>query len=123
MIDETTLVGAIAQHARWKHFLRQAVDTGQSEWTVATVRREDQCEFGRWLAQVPPVDKQGEHWVKVNQLHAAFHVAAAEVLQLALAGHQAEARENLMISGHFTKVSSELVVAISDWKKTIPGPR
>ena len=29
---------AIAAHARWKSHLRQAIETGQSEWTVERMR-------------------------------------------------------------------------------------
>ena len=40
MVDTTALDAAIAKHAQWKHYLRQAVKTGQSEWTVASIAHD-----------------------------------------------------------------------------------
>ena len=44
---------AIAAHARWKSHLRQAIETGTSEWTVDRVRPDNVCEFGHWLLERP----------------------------------------------------------------------
>ena len=121
MVDTTALDAAIAKHAQWKHYLRQAVKTGQSEWTVASIAHDNECEFGQWLAMLPPSDKRGEYWSEVQQLHTRLHAAAAEVLALALEGRASEATERLAIGSDFTKISSELVVAISGWKKSIAG--
>ncbi len=117
-MDIATLDEAIAKHARWKHFLRQAIKTGKSEWTVAAIAQDSQCELGQWLALLPQSETRGEHWSKIQQLHAQLHASAAEVLELALAGRGSEATERLAIGGNFTKISSELVVAIAgDWKQ------
>lgn len=116
-MDTATLDAAIFKHAQWKHFLRESVKTGKSEWTVAAVGRDDQCEFGEWLALLPQSEKKGDHWPEVKRLHTEFHTAAAQVLESALAGRQTEATESLAIGGHFSKISSELVVALSAWKK------
>jgi len=119
MTDIAALDAAIAKHAQWKHYLRQTVKTGQSEWTVDSISHDTQCELGRWLALLPQIDKRGEHWSKVQHLHSQLHAAAAEVLALALEGKATEATERLAIGGDFTKISSELIVAISAWKKSI----
>ena len=91
MIDSRPLVHAIASHAKWKYRLRQAIETGASEWTVPTVRVDDRCEFGTWLRSIPPADHDGHHWATVRDRHAEFHRAAADVLDLALTGHRDEA--------------------------------
>lgn len=119
MTDAATLDKAIAQHARWKHYLRQAVDTGESDRTVAVVMKADQCEFGKWLSTLPPTERDNEHWRTIEELHRTFHKAAAHVLDLALSGRQSEAAAELAIRGSFTKASSELVVAITQWKRAI----
>ena len=108
---------AIGKHARWKHYLRKAISTGESEWSVSEAMRDDQCDFGKWLSLVPQSEKRGPHWPEVKRLHAEFHAAAARVLELALAGQQKEANESLAVGGKFAKVSSELVLALSAWKK------
>ncbi len=119
MTDIATLDDAIAKHAKWKHYLRQAVTTGQSEWNSATVRRGDQCEFGEWLARLPQSERQGEDCRQIVALHTQLHLAAAEVLELALTGRQEEAAKCLAVGGNFTKVSSELVVTITAWKRKL----
>ena len=60
MQDPERIVHAIAAHAKWKFYLRQAIDTGTSEWTVAEVRPDDGCEFGTWLLALPPGSRGAE---------------------------------------------------------------
>ena len=55
MIETHPITHAIASHAKWKYRLRQAIDTGMSDWTVAEVRADDRCEFGEWLRDLPAV--------------------------------------------------------------------
>ena len=82
MRDSSNVVRAIAAHAKWKFYLRQAIETGTSEWTVAEVRPDNQCEFGKWLLALPRGDRDPKHWDAVRQLHAEFHEEAAEVLKM-----------------------------------------
>ena len=48
---------AVFAHSQWKHRLREAIKTGESEWTVAEVRADDRCDFGEWLDQLPASKK------------------------------------------------------------------
>ncbi len=41
MQDPERIVHAIAAHAKWKFYLRQAIETGKSKWTVAEVWPDD----------------------------------------------------------------------------------
>ncbi|MDG3004061.1 CZB domain-containing protein [Paludisphaera mucosa] len=117
MIDPASLDHAIASHAKWKFRLREAIKTGKSEWTVETVRPDDLCEFGKWLNALPLADRMRKEWREVKSLHAKFHVAAAGVLESAVAGRQAEATDAMASGGPFTDVSVKLVRLISDWKQ------
>ena len=92
MNDSEALKHAIAAHGRWKSRLRQAIDSGQSEWTAAAVRPDTLCEFGKWLHARAPAEKLTEHWKKIRSLHSEFHEEAARILALALANRKAEAR-------------------------------
>ena len=121
MIDPANLDHAIAAHAKWKFRLREAIKTGQSEWSAETVRPDDQCEFGRWLNSLPLSDRMSAEWREAKALHARFHVAAADVLKSALAGHQAEADTAMAPGGAFADVSMKLVRLLSDWKKRHAG--
>ena len=40
---------AIGAHGMWKFRLDQAVEKGTSEFTVDNVRKDNLCDFGRWL--------------------------------------------------------------------------
>ena len=121
MIDPASLDHAIAAHAKWKFRLREAIKTGQSEWTVDTVRPDDLCEFGHWLDALPLSARMSNDWREAKALHAQFHGAAAEVLRSALAGHKAEADAAMAPGGAYADVSTKLVRVLTDWKKRIPG--
>jgi hypothetical protein len=121
MVDPASLDHAIAAHAKWKFRLREAIKTGQSEWAVENVRPDDQCEFGKWLNSLSLADRMRKEWREVKALHAKFHVAAADVLASAIAGRKTEADNAMAAGGAFAEVSSRLVRAITDWKKSVSG--
>jgi len=121
MIDPASLDHAIAAHAKWKFRLREAIRTGQSEWTVEKVRPDDLCEFGKWLNSLPLSDRMMKEWREVKVLHAQFHVAAAGVLESALGAHKSEADAAMAPGGTFADVSTRLVRIITDWKKKVSG--
>ena len=121
MVDVDAIVRGIAAHAKWKYYLRQAIDTGQSEWTVPVVRVDDRCEFGKWLHALPPADQTDEHWKTVKVRHGEFHRAAAEVLGLALSGRRGEAEAAIAPGSKFAEVSKQLTLAMMAWKKDLTG--
>ena len=123
MIDPASLDHAIAAHAKWKFRLREAIRTGQSEWTVEKVRPDDLCEFGKWLNSLPLTDRMMNEWKDVKTLHAKFHVAAAEVLDSAITGRESEATTAMAPGGTFADVSMKLVKIITDWKKKASGSK
>lgn len=88
---------AITAHGQWKQKLRSAIDTGTSESTPERVRKDNNCSFGKWLHdRIDENDKSSPHYLEAVKLHAKFHVEAASVLKLALAGRTADKRnENL----------------------------
>jgi Chemoreceptor zinc-binding domain len=111
---------AIAAHARWKSHLRQAIETGKSEWTSEGVRLDNLCEFGRWLQERSPAEKAADQFRTVRDLHAQFHLEASRVLELALAGHREQAAAAMAIGSPFATVSSKLTTALTAWKKQAP---
>jgi hypothetical protein len=119
MGDPQKIVRAIAAHARWKYYLRQAIETGTSEWTVAEVRPDDRCEFGAWLRELPPEDRGSQNWGEVRRLHTEFHKAAAEVLSLALAGRREEAEAAIAQGSRFGKASTKLTITMTAWQKEL----
>lgn len=105
---------ALGAHGMWKARLRSAIDSGQSDLSVAGTRVDDRCDFGKWLygdgrkGFASPQD-----WETIRGLHADFHVQAARVLELALSGHRAEAEKAMGIGGSFSRASSALVTALT----------
>ncbi len=107
---------AIAAHGVWKQRLRQAIDSGASEFTVENVQPDNRCDFGRWLNSLPVGDKSCEHWKNVQGLHARFHIEAARILNLAIQGNQQEAEKALAFDSQFANLSAMLTSSMVKWK-------
>jgi hypothetical protein len=110
---------AIAAHAKWKFELREAIDTGKSQWAVRDVRTDNACEFGKWLAALPLSQRLAEHYTKVRALHAEFHTVAADVLELALTGRKEEAAAAIAFNSPIAVVSSNLTMAVVAWQNAL----
>ena len=109
----------IGAHGMWKHRITDAINTGKSEWSPQLVRQDNQCEFGKWLYACQAGDKKSTHYEKVKASHAQFHKAAADVLQLALAGKQEEAKAAIALKSDYKVVSSTLTSQMMAWKKEV----
>ena len=118
MINVETIQKAIAAHAGWKSRLRSAVDTGKFDVTVAIVRADNQCEFGKWLhgSDFSAADRQTQNYRVAINLHATFHQEAAKVVELATSGHKDEARAAMGLQGSYTKASSTLTKELVQWR-------
>lgn len=115
LVDEINK--GIGAHGMWKQRIIDAINTGQSEWTPAVVRQDNQCEFGKWLYSCSPQDKVSPHYEKVKDFHAQFHKVAAGVLEIALAGKKAEAETAIGINSEYKSISGELTKEMIAWKK------
>jgi methyl-accepting chemotaxis protein len=121
MLELHPIDKAIAAHARWKSHLRQAIESGKSEYTVDRVRPDNVCEFGHWLAERPGSQRVTEQYKTVRDLHARFHIEASHVLELALAGRRDEAKAAMAFGSAFATTSSRLTTAMTAWKKSLGG--
>jgi len=106
----------IAAHGQWKMRLRQVIDTGKSEWSVEGVRVDDRCEFGKFLHGLGPALGSTEMAAQIKAKHAAFHVEAARVLELAMGGKRAEAAKAIEIGSSYMRLSSELTRLMIQWQ-------
>lgn len=111
---------AIAAHGMWKSRLQNAMDTGHLEVPVATIRVDNQCDFGKWLygTNINPQLKLSDHYKQVKELHAHFHQIAAKVADLILAGKKAEAGKMMDMQGDYTTASEKLTKNMMDWYKS-----
>lgn len=110
---------AIAAHSAWKGRLRDAINTGKSEFDPNKVAMDDQCEFGKFLHTLTGEESKNKHFQEVKQHHSTFHKAAAKVLKLALAGNQEEAEKEISLGSEFSQASSQCIMSLSAWKKEL----
>ncbi len=118
-MNKEEIDNAIGAHGSWKVRLKDAIETGRSDIPVETIRKDNNCQFGKWLygGTLSAADKTSANYTKVRELHAEFHKAAARVTELALAGQKTEADKMMTRGGEFAAVSSRLTSAMMDWKK------
>jgi hypothetical protein len=114
----TQITSAIAAHSQWKQRLNDAIATGKSEYNPTTVRMDNQCSFGKWLYAATTEDRASEHYATVKALHANFHEATGEVLELALAGKKEEAKKATGFGSPYLLTSSRLVNALTKWSQS-----
>lgn len=108
---------AILAHGQWKNRLIRAIETGKSEFTVETVKKDNHCEFGKWIYTGAPLTLQNTpEFQEIKRLHAEFHVEAAKIIELALAGKKTEAEQRMKIGGPFLAKSASLIRTITACK-------
>lgn len=118
-MDAREINKAIGAHGVWKVRLREAIETGASDYHPATVASDTACDFGMWLHSIPAVERPKEYWEMVQNIHARFHLEAGSILKLALDGKREEALAMITdLRGEFVTTSIELITILSDWKKT-----
>ena len=112
---------AVGAHGMWKTRLKTAIQTGKVELPVATIKQDNQCDFGKWIngAAIPAGDRASAQYRAVKELHAKFHAAAATVAELAIAGKKDQAEKLLATGGEFANISSQLTAAMMDWKRAV----
>jgi hypothetical protein len=112
---------AIAAHGTWKSRLKEAIHSGKSVASVATVRADHKCEFGGWLQTLSAAEKKQPECQQVQALHTQFHREAARTLKLALAGKREAAEQAMALDGPFARSSSALTVSLMAWRQKLGG--
>ncbi len=116
---EDEISKGIGAHGKWKQRILSAIQTGESEWTPATVRQDNQCDFGKWLYACNPQDKVSPHYEKVKELHAHFHTVAGGVLETALTGDKQKAESAVSMDSEYRTVSGKLTSEMMAWKRDV----
>jgi len=114
-VDQKAIDSAVAAHAQWKVRLNDAIEKGQSEFPVATVKKDSACVFGQWFYALPAAARDSEDGKKVRALHAAFHELAAVILDHALKGEKQQALKMMEFGGRYTTASGTLGMALKEW--------
>lgn len=104
---------AMGVHGLWKVRLKDAINTGKSEFKTTTVCQDNQCAFGQWLYGLNPRMQNLKRWQCVKTAHADFHREAARVLELALTGKKADALNAMSgPAAPFERASTKLVMEL-----------
>ncbi len=119
MVYKEAIDAALTAHAQWKKRLQDAIIIGKSEFQADMVKRDDACQFGKWLNEISADVKTSEDFMKIKTLHAEFHKVAGEILGLALSGNKEEALKKLEHGGGYGSTSGKLVIALNNWKSKL----
>jgi len=114
-VNPEVLQKAVVAHSAWKARLRNAIASGKLDIPVATIKVDNQCQFGKWLygTELSAHEKQTEQYRTVKELHAQFHEAASKVAQFATTGQKQAAEQAMDLSSDFSRVSSALMNALA----------
>ncbi len=107
-----TIDKAIWAHSRWKTHLKNAIETGQSDFSVEQTRNHHTCAFGQWLDS-----KEGKRlrdYQEIAKLHQAFHEEASHILSLALAGQKKDASDKIQLGSQFSQLTAQLVNKLAE---------
>ena len=115
---DDSITAAIGAHGLWKGRLRAAIESGTDDMRTDIVRDAHQCDFGKWLhgADIDAQIRKSQHYGTCVELHRRFHIAAAGVMSLVIAGKKQEASKALGTDQEFSKVSLDLTKAMLAWK-------
>jgi HAMP domain-containing protein len=108
---------ALSAHGAWKQRLIDAIEKRSSAIAVGAARVDDQCAFGKWLhgETLDSAVKRSERYRHCLELHRRFHVAAGDVLSLALTGDKAAASRAMAPDSEYARVSGSLSSALMEW--------
>ena len=121
MLNVDAIQDAIAAHSFWKARLRTAVSSEKFDVAIATVKADDQCDFGKWLygPTLSAAEKETERCRTVKQLHAQFHQEAARVVEWATSGQKNKAEEAMGSGGSYSRASRLLTEAMVRWRESL----
>lgn len=105
---------AIAMHTHWKTRLRAFLKGGAEKLDPTMVRRDDRCDLGQWLHNEGRRHASESAYQALVTEHAQFHIAAAEIVELAAAGQPEVAVERLTEEdGAFARATMGVVKSIA----------
>jgi Chemoreceptor zinc-binding domain len=119
MVSKGAIDAGLSSHAQWKSRLLDAISRGTSDFEVNAVRRDDECQFGKWFHSLPTETQETDVWREIHALHASFHETAAEILRLAVQGDRAGALKKLAYGETYGRISGKLVLALNKWKERL----
>ena len=102
----------IAAHNLWKFHLKNAIETGHSNFTIEEIQNFHACTFGKWLDSTE--GRKLPNYLEIFELHKRFHEEASMVLQLALRGCPSEALTKMREGSQFSQLTSQLIEILAN---------
>jgi hypothetical protein len=111
------LFDAMTTHVCCKDCLRQAMETGVCNPPSAVIRSETMCEFGKWLdsSDLEIEITASPHYTNMRKIHADFHTAAADVMELVEIGETQQAQQMMLVGGDYTVHANNLRSEFLSW--------
>ncbi|MBP1771474.1 MAG: uncharacterized protein H6P99_637 [Holophagaceae bacterium] len=116
---------AIGTHALWKGRFKAALEARRPMAFREAIAADDQCDFGIWLRgpDLSAEERASEIVRAIEGLHAEFHRAAAQVVDLAEAHREFEVGLSVSPGGAFHEASAALLEALKAWYESLnEGP-
>lgn len=116
-----TLDRAFAAHQQWKIKLQESV-TARATLDVATIRRDDCCELGKWLhSDARSAYGHKPEFKNLLAKHASFHLVASVVAGIINTKQYGEATALLQDYSLFSTASADVGMAIMALKRAANG--
>lgn len=119
MVTKEAIDSALSAHSQWKIRLHDAATSGTSEFKVEIVKKDNECQFGKWLYSFSQEEMKSEDYQKIKTLHSEFHMIAGDILNLATSGKKNEAMKLLEFGGSYGVTTGKLVLALNNWKNKL----
>jgi cephalosporin hydroxylase len=114
---ESLLHQALSIHVCCKEGLREAIETGIPHPPSGMIRSNVMCEFGQWLnsSDLSIEISSSQHHANIQKIHADFHIAAAEIMELVEIGETQQAKQMMLLGGKYTLQANKLKTEILNW--------
>lgn len=121
MIAKAEIEKAIGSHALWKGRFKAALEARRPMAPREYIVEDDQCEFGIWLRSpaLSAEERASEVVRAIEGLHAKFHRAAAQVIELAESHREFEVGLSVSPGGAFHEASAALLEALKAWHESL----
>lgn len=107
------VAAAIAAHRNWKKRLESYIKgTSDEKLDHSVICKDNNCALGKWIYSASSEDfSHIPAFIEVKEIHAKFHIAAGEIVQLADNGEKEKALAQLEhgdYSRHSARVQTKL---------------
>jgi hypothetical protein len=117
MSKHQEITKAVAAHEFWKVRLSGAIASRKIDVRSSEAKRDDACEFGKWLRDPASTSayRNDAHYRNALDLHAKFHQAVGACVAELELGHVEAAKKQL--EGGVARASIDLTREMMAWNK------